>query len=125
LVIACVPSLAGAHQEQVPVILFKKKQATVRHGSLPVLDAVAERIKAHPEAGNIRIEGHTCGEGNGTFSAALSQRRAETVRAYLVGRGVDPTRLEIVGYADDRPMIDPRNIKRRWQNRRVEFRSLR
>jgi OmpA-OmpF porin, OOP family len=51
----------------------------------------------------------------------LSQRRAESVRAYLIKKGVAPERLEAKGFGQERPIADNKTAKGRATNRRVEF----
>lgn len=68
------------------------------------------------------VAGHTDSSGDDGYNRRLSLKRAETVRDWLAGHGVDAQRLETAGYGSDRPATpqDPRNPA----NRRVEIRSL-
>jgi outer membrane protein OmpA-like peptidoglycan-associated protein len=102
-------------------IYFHNGSARLLHDSLPVIDEVARVIEAHPEIMLLRVEGHTDRAGNSNFNLTLSQRRAEAVRERLIEAGVDPARLEAVGYGDEQPIATNETRVGRTQNRRVEF----
>ena len=69
----------------------------------------------------IRIEGHTDDVGGAKKNQELSQARAESVRDYLIKKGVEPERLQAVGYGDTRPLDKRKTAEARAKNRRVEF----
>jgi len=84
------------------------------------LDALAEGIKLLAPDQRVLIEGHTDATGNDDYNLALSQRRAEAVRQYLIkAHGFDQRRLEAVGLGKARP-LDPADPFAA-QNRRVQF----
>jgi OOP family OmpA-OmpF porin len=93
-----------------------------------VLNLLASQLKRylaiHPRI-RIDVEGHTDAVGTEESNALLSQRRAETVRAHLVGRGVDPLRISATGYGESSPLASNEGAEGRAVNRRVEihFRS--
>ena len=60
--------------------------------------------------------------GAAAYNEQLSQERAESVRQYLVNRGVDPSRVTARGYGEDNPVASNENESGRAMNRRVEFR---
>jgi outer membrane protein OmpA-like peptidoglycan-associated protein len=70
---------------------------------------------------DVRIEGHTDSQGSAAANQRLSQKRAEAVRRYLVDQAIAPTRMEAIGYGEDRPLEDNRTAEGRATNRRVEF----
>jgi len=84
----------------------------------------AELLK--PEWANTRweIAGHTSAIGSHEWNLGLSQRRAESVRAYLVSRGIANNRLTAFGYGESNPKYPNDNEGRNWRNRRVELRRL-
>jgi outer membrane protein OmpA-like peptidoglycan-associated protein len=90
-----------------------------------ILDRVALAL-LEPEWANTRweIAGHTSGIGTHEYNMALSQRRAEAVRAYLVSRGVPDRRLTPKGYGEVSPMYPNDSEGRNWRNRRVELRRI-
>jgi outer membrane protein OmpA-like peptidoglycan-associated protein len=90
-----------------------------------VLDRVAiELLK--PQWVNTRweIAGHTSSIGSDEYNMALSQHRAEAVRAYLVSRGVPNSRLTPKGYGETNPLYPNDSEGRNWRNRRVELRRI-
>jgi outer membrane protein OmpA-like peptidoglycan-associated protein len=69
----------------------------------------------------VRIEGHTDSRSCEDYNQRLSEGRANAVRTYLVGRGVDPVRMEAIGYGESRPIASNLTRSGRSMNRRVEF----
>ena len=90
-----------------------------------ILDRVA-RALLEREWSNVRFEvaGHTSSIGTTEYNLALSQRRAEAVRAYLVSRGVSDRRITSWGYGETQPIFPNDREGRAWQNRRVELRRI-
>ncbi|RME25109.1 MAG: hypothetical protein D6806_08510 [Deltaproteobacteria bacterium] len=117
------------------VVILKKKKieilqkvyfATGRSRIMPrsykLLDQVAQVLRGHQEIKKVRIEGHTDSRGSEKFNQRLSEARARAVMNYLIKRGgIDPSRLEAVGYGESRPIADNSTRKGREKNRRVEF----
>jgi OmpA-OmpF porin, OOP family len=101
-------------------IFFDYNKATIKKVSFPLLDEVALAFLDHP-AIQVRIEGHTDSRGGDKFNKKLSQKRAESVRKYLIDKGVDGSRMEPKGYGEEQPIADNRTEEGRSQNRRVEF----
>ena len=69
----------------------------------------------------IELSGHTDNVGSDAANQNLSQRRAEAVRAYLVSRSVDGSRVTAVGYGASRPVDNNNSKVGRANNRRTEF----
>ncbi len=69
----------------------------------------------------LSIEGHTDNEGNPKSNQTLSQKRADSVKKYLQGKGVDAKRLSSKGWGDTKPVGDNRTEDGRTANRRVEL----
>jgi len=82
---------------------------------------VAALLKNYAHIKKVRVEGHTDSQGEDAFNLDLSQRRANSVRTYLVGKGVGEDRLEAVGYGEAKPIASNANARGREKNRRVEF----
>lgn len=89
--------------------------------SLPLLTEVAEALEAHPELTLIEIQGHTDDVGDDPHNMDLSERRANSILAYLLTRGVPAARLVARGYGETVPLVDNRAPGGRAMNRRVEF----
>jgi len=99
---------------------FGNNSATLQQDSFATLDAAAATLQ---EWGDVKVEvaGHTDSVGKDSYNLALSQRRAEAVRQYLVGKGVAANRLFARGYGETRPVADNATEEGRLQNRRVEL----
>jgi len=100
---------------------FESGSAALTPDSGPVLDQVAEAMKANPEA-KLEIRGHTDAQGPANFNLELSQKRAESVRQYLINAGIDGTRMKAMGVGEEEPVASNATPEGRAQNRRIEFR---
>jgi OOP family OmpA-OmpF porin len=92
-------------------------------GSTETLDRVAASLVEHPEV-QIEIDGHTDSKGNDAYNQKLSQRRAESVKAYLVGKGANASQLTAKGLGEKQPVGSNDTEEGRAQNRRVELKRL-
>ena len=103
------------------VINFASASAQIPVDSTDYLNKVALAIKAAPSGTVLEIGGHTDNTGDSASNMALSQQRADSVRAYLIQQGVDSNALVAKGYGDTRPVAanDPEEGK--FRNRRIEF----
>lgn len=104
-------------------IRFAPNRAVLLPQSFPVLDKAVEALQENPSV-RVEISGHTDNIGQPAQNQALSQQRADAVRAYLESKGVSPGRLIAVGHGSTRPIADNRTEAGRTQNRRVEFQLL-
>lgn len=102
-------------------ILFFFGEARIKPESFPVLNKLADTLKARPGIQKVLIAGHTDNVGTDDFNLTLSMLRAEAVRTYLVEHGVEPGRLESDGYGESRPRVENDSEEKRQINRRVEF----
>lgn len=100
-------------------ILFDSGRATIQAESNPRLDRVVEYM-THMTSARIRVSGHTDNVGDARRNQALSEARAQAVREYLVSHGIDGSRVEAVGYGDQRPVASNDTEEGRQQNRRIE-----
>ena len=69
----------------------------------------------------VQIDGHTDFQGNDDYNLDLSNRRAASVKAYLVSKGIAEARLSSMGYGETKPVADNKTAKGRAENRRVEM----
>lgn len=106
-------------------INFDFDSSALTPDSRVILDHVArELLKAEWRNSRWEIAAHTSGIGTREYNMDLSQRRAESVRAYLVSRGVADNRLVPRGYGEANPMYPNDTEGRNWRNRRVEMRRI-
>jgi len=105
-------------------IQFESSKANLKPSSYATLNSIAEALKAQPDM-KVEIQGHTDSRGKRDYNVGLSQRRAETVKAYLVTKGVDSERMVPRGYGPDRPIATNSTAQGRATNRRVEFKPIR
>ena len=113
----------GCHEPQkVSISLsieFDTAKADIRSGYQDDLKAFGEFMKLYPEVTSV-IEGHTDNVGDAKYNQKLSQRRADTVRAYVLKTyGIAPNRLEAKGYGESRPVADNKTAAGRQKNRRI------
>jgi outer membrane protein OmpA-like peptidoglycan-associated protein len=101
-------------------ILFDLDSAKIRPESKPVLDEVLGVLEGEP-GWKVTIEGHTDSTGGESHNLALSQQRADSVKAYLVAGGIDAGRLLTKGLGAGKPVADNATELGRAQNRRVEL----
>lgn len=85
-----------------------------------VLDKVAQTLVDYDQT-IIQVAGHTDSTGSHAYNMKLSQQRADSVKAYLAGRGVPAKRLVTVGAGPDYPVADNATPEGRAENRRVEI----
>jgi outer membrane protein OmpA-like peptidoglycan-associated protein len=100
-------------------VLFASGTAELNAGGVTRLGTVAEFMIEYRER-VAAIDGYTDSVGTNTYNQGLSQRRAETVKAYLVQQGVAAHRLTVAGRGESAPLGDNASAMGRQQNRRVE-----
>ncbi|GAC1359803.1 MAG: OmpA family protein [Variovorax sp.] len=101
-------------------VTFDTDSATIKPSFRNVLDGVAQTIAQEPNI-NARVVGHTDTTGNPDRNMTLSQRRAQSVEAYLADRGVARARLSAEGRGETQPLASNATEQGRTQNRRVEI----
>jgi outer membrane protein OmpA-like peptidoglycan-associated protein len=72
----------------------------------------------------LRVEGHTDNVGAAAANQSLSERRAQSVKAWLVSHGIAEDRLSIKGFGDTRPVADNSTDEGKTKNRRVELAKI-
>lgn len=104
-------------------IFFELNSATIRRDSDPVLD---EAVLVFKKYNTLRIEvsGHTDPVGTEQVNSALSRKRADAVKWYLVDHGIEATRIATTGLGATKPIADNETIEGRAKNRRIEFRLV-
>lgn len=86
------------------------------------LNEVAATLRQNPEV-RVTIAGHTDAIGSNEYNRDLSQRRADSVKSYLMSRGIDGNRMRTIGYGEERPVATNETPAGRAENRRVEISS--
>ncbi|MGH8442558.1 MAG: OmpA family protein [Nevskiaceae bacterium] len=86
------------------------------------LDAVIVVLNGDRSVAQIDIIGHTDSVGAERYNQSLSERRADSVKAYLVKHGVDESRIRVAGYGEAKPRATNDTVEGRRLNRRVEIR---
>jgi outer membrane protein OmpA-like peptidoglycan-associated protein len=99
-------------------VYFEFDRSTLRADALRLLDDAIARLQANPTR-NIIIEGHTCNIGTAEYNLALGERRAASVRDYLISRGIPASRLETRSYGEENPKYDNAREETRRLNRRA------
>jgi OOP family OmpA-OmpF porin len=105
-------------------VFFATNEDKLGASSTEVLDRAAATLQKFPNV-KVEISGHTDSTGNREHNMDLSQRRAEAVKRYLVGKGIDDKRLVTRGAGPDEPLDSNASLSGRAKNRRIEFRVLR
>ncbi len=105
-------------------VVFEVNKWDIRTAAYPLLDSVVKMLKENPEM-KIEIQGHTDSTGPESYNQALSEKRANAIKTYLVEKGIDPGRLETKGYGESDPIASNKTAQGRQKNRRVQFKRLR
>lgn len=111
-------------QEEVRIrssIFFMSNSAELSEKSNALLTEIADVLLRNPQVTSVEVQGHTDNNGNPALNLQLSQDRAEAVRTWLVGAGIDAGRLTAKGYGDTRPLLPNITERARARNRRVQF----
>jgi OOP family OmpA-OmpF porin len=99
-------------------VTFEYKSAQLSADSRSILGGIGDNLKKYPRL-RIELQGHTDSVGGDAYNLALSQRRAESVRDYLIERGVVADRLTARGYGETQPIESNDTEAGRARNRRV------
>jgi peptidoglycan-associated lipoprotein len=99
---------------------FEYDQARLTSEARRELAENADWIKAHPNV-TLQVEGHCDSRGSVEYNLALGERRAKSVKNYLVSLGVDPNRLTIISYGKEKPLALGDTEDAYSRNRRANF----
>ena len=99
-------------------VSFDTNSSVVRPGIYSELDRIASSLRQYPQT-VVRIEGHTDSDGAEAYNMDLSRRRAEAVKNLLMQRGIDGSRMEVVGFGESSPIATNATEAGRQMNRRV------
>jgi outer membrane protein OmpA-like peptidoglycan-associated protein len=104
-------------------VLFKRGTPELLESSFENLDFVVEILYQHPDF-DIEISGHTDNSGNAYLNHLLSEKRANTIKKYLVDKGVEGQRIATKGYGGSKPIASNDSEETMKLNRRVEFKLI-
>lgn len=105
-------------------INFKFGTAEMTHADhIPVLEEVARIMKEYPNI-SVEVQGHTDNIGSDSSNQTLSERRAQAVKDYIVGRGIASDRLTTKGFGESQPIDTNDTDLGRARNRRIEFKVV-
>ena len=104
-------------------LFFDTGKAELRPESSPELDRITLTFNENPKL-IMEIGGHTDNVGGDEPNKKLSQDRADSVREYLIGKGIEPDRVQTKGYGESKPIAPNETEEGRQTNRRVEFKIL-
>ncbi len=99
---------------------FETGKTTLLPSAQTILDQVAASLEAYPSA-QVAIHGHTDNVGGARYNMKLSMGRAESVKSYLVSKGISASRIVTKGFGFTKPIADNGTPEGRAKNRRIEF----
>ncbi len=102
-------------------VLFASAKSELLPGALVKLNSVAKALTQQDPESKMVVEGHTDSQGGVSYNQDLSERRARTVRDYLVAHGIAADRITSRGFGASRPIADNNSAEGRANNRRVEI----
>lgn len=101
-------------------VTFAVNSSTIQPGFYGPLNDVANTLVQYPKTA-VDILGHASSDGADDYNLRLSQQRADSVKSYLIGKGVQSVRLNAVGFGETQPIADNSTAEGRAANRRVEI----
>jgi peptidoglycan-associated lipoprotein len=122
LVAKTTPGIEGVvlESKMLKDIHFDFDRYNIRVDETGVLKENSALLKKYPGM-RFQIEGHCDERGTGEYNLALGERRANSVKKYLVSLGIEPSRISTISYGEERP-FDPGHNEEAWaKNRRAHF----
>ncbi|MDP2957416.1 MAG: OmpA family protein [Longimicrobiales bacterium] len=111
---------AAARATLEELVFFDYDKSDIRDDAAAVLRRKADVLRASPQV-QLRVEGHADDRGSTEYNLALGNRRAESVRQFLVGFGLPESRFSIISYGEERPLENASNESAWGRNRRAQF----
>src|SRR5499426_2130794 len=106
------------------IINFRSGSSQIPRESMPVLEQSASAIKSAPAGTKLEVGGFTDNVGNPAANQKISQQRADSVRRFLIDKGVKGDSLVAKGYGDSNPIASNDTEEGRFRNRRIEYKVL-
>jgi outer membrane protein OmpA-like peptidoglycan-associated protein/opacity protein-like surface antigen len=111
----------------VPIVLegitFETGKSDITPESAKILEGALKTLQTYPDI-IVEISGHTDDVGSNASNQKLSQRRADSVRSWLIGQGVNGDRIIAKGYGEEYPRVPNTSPENRRMNRRIEFKRI-
>lgn len=104
-------------------VTFEFNKATLTPDAKSILDEVADELRVRSDI-KVEVDGHTDSRGSDQYNLRLSESRADAVKVYLIGRGIDSSRLSSHGFGESQPVADNATDEGRELNRRVELKVV-
>ncbi len=101
-------------------VYFNTGSAALNPNSMTILDKVVRTMKENPEI-EVEIRGYTDNTGSYNRNVELSKQRAESVKLYLMNKGIDAARIRTRGFGPEDPIAPNTTAEGRARNRRIEF----
>ncbi len=101
-------------------VMFSFREFDLSMRAYGILDRIVELVR-DDESIKLMVIGHTCSIGTYEENQELSEKRAENVKEYLIGRGISPDRIITEAYGERKPIADNDTEENRKKNRRVQF----
>jgi peptidoglycan-associated lipoprotein len=117
---AAAREAAKLNDFSLETVYFDYNQHVIKDDDKEKMAKNANWLKAHPQV-KIAIEGHCDERGTAEYNLALGQKRAEAVKAFILGLGIPENRLQTISYGFERPADKGHNEAAWAKNRRVEF----
>lgn len=115
---------------RIPNIQYEFDKANILESSKIAIDTTVLRLMENNPEVIVEIQSHTDSKGSDQYNEKLSQKRAESVVTYLIGKGINPLRLKAKGYGESKPIAlnensdGSDNPEGRAQNRRTDFKII-
>jgi peptidoglycan-associated lipoprotein len=106
------------------LVFFDYDRAEIRSDMADIMSRKAAALRANPSV-TLRIEGHADERGSVEYNLALSLRRANAVRDYLTGAGLDASRFEVAAFGEEQPLESGQSEEAFARNRRAAFQITR
>jgi len=104
-------------------ITFETNSAIITRDSEPTLNMAYNTLRTNPQL-RVEVQGHTDDVGSDIANQRLSESRANSVRDWLIQRGIDESRMTARGYGKTSPLVPNDSAENRAKNRRIQFRIL-
>lgn len=117
-------AMAEVRSALMEMVFFDYDRAEIRGDMQDVMGRKAAALRANPNV-TLRIEGHADERGSVEYNLALSLRRANAVREYLTGAGLEASRFEVAAFGEEQPLETAQSEEAYARNRRAAFQITR